>query len=109
MKINSSFLCLLAMGLLCASVSAQQEHPTETPGKLEIAKHPLILERPIGPQPQKLDPVKLRQEAAELAKLAQSVPGDIDQVTRGTLPKDAADKLKRIEKLSRRLRGELAP
>ena len=99
--LGKSFLSSLAM--------PQHEHPTEAPGKLEIAKHPLILERPMGPQPQRLDPIRLREEAAELAKLAQSVSADIDQVAQGTLPKDVGYKLKRIEKLSRHLREELVP
>jgi hypothetical protein len=81
----------------------------EPPGKLEIAKHPLVLERPAGPQTYKLDLAKLRQDAADLAQLAQSVPGDVDHAAQGKLPKDLAEKLKHIEKLSKRLRGELAP
>ena len=109
MKIYSSPLCLLAMVLLGSSVSSQQEHPTEAPGKLEIAKHPLVLEPPAGPQTQKPDPTKLRAEADELAKLSQSIPSDVDQATRGKLPKDITEKLKRIEKLSKHLRGELVP
>ena len=109
MKLCTLFLCLLGILLAGQRASAQQEHPTESLGKMEIAKHPLVLEPPIGPQAQKLDPAKLRQEADELAKLAQSMPGDIAQVLRGKLPKDTADKLKRIEKLSKHLRGELSP
>jgi hypothetical protein len=108
-KFRTFPLCLLGVLFLGSLASPQQEHPTEAPGKLEIAKHPLILEPPIGPQTQKLDPVKLHEEAAELAKLAQSVPADIDQVAQGRLPKDVSDKLKRIEKLSKHLRGELVP
>jgi hypothetical protein len=33
----------------------------------------------------------------------------LDQLSQGKLPKDFAEKLKRIEKLSKHLRGELAP
>jgi hypothetical protein len=97
------------MVLLGSSVSAQQEHPTEAPGKLEIAKHPLVLEPPAGPQTQKLDPNKLRAEANELAKLSQSIAADVDQAAQGKLPKDIAEKLKRIERLSKHLRAELVP
>jgi len=74
-----------------------------------MAKHPLVLEPPSGPQPQKLDAEKLRGEADELAKLADSMPADVAQILQGKLPKDTADKLKRIEKLSKHLRGELTP
>jgi hypothetical protein len=44
-----------------------------------------------------------------LAALAQSVPPDIDQTAKGILPKDLGQKLKRIEKLAKQLRGQLSP
>jgi hypothetical protein len=50
----------------------------------------------------------MRDQAHELAMLAQTIPEDVSQVTRGTLPKDMSEKLKRIEKLSKTLRGELS-
>lgn len=54
-----------------------------------------------------LDAVQMQREARELSDLAQSVPADVESVNRGLLPKDLADKLKRIEKLSKHLRGEM--
>ena len=104
-------LCFFCLSMIIPRALAQgaQDHPTESLGKMEIAKHPLVLEPPTGPQPQKIDPVKLREEADELAKLADSMPSDIAQILQGKLPKDTADKLKRIEKLSKHLRGELTP
>jgi len=53
--------------------------------------------------------VKLQDDASQLAELAKSLPADINQVNRGLLPKEVIEKLKRIEKLSKRLRNELAP
>ena len=62
------------------------------------------------PQPQiKLDAAQLQREAKELLDLSQSVQSDIDAINKGLLPKDAAEKLKRIQKLAKRLRGEIAP
>jgi hypothetical protein len=55
------------------------------------------------------DHARLKQEADELAQLSAGVPSDLARVSRGELPKDLADKLKRIEKLARHLRNELAP
>jgi hypothetical protein len=81
----------------------------ESAGKQEVEKHQLVLEPPLPPQPQRLDPAKLREEADELAKLAQSVPADVGQIVQGKVPKDAIDRLKRIEKISRHLRSELLP
>jgi hypothetical protein len=56
-----------------------------------------------------LDPAKLQREANELATLAASIPSAVDQTTHGVLPNDLLEKLKKIEKLSKRLRSELNP
>ena len=50
---------------------------------------------------------QLEHDARELAELSSSVPADIDRVNHGLLPKDVTEKLRRIEKLSKRLRSEL--
>jgi hypothetical protein len=63
---------------------------------------PLVLRSPA-------DFAKIRQEADELAKAAQSVPLDVQNIEKGVFPKDVIQKLKRIEKLSKHLRTELAP
>jgi hypothetical protein len=52
---------------------------------------------------------KLKHDAEELAALAESVPSDVDQTTKGLLPKDLREKLKRIEKLAKQLRSQLSP
>lgn len=57
----------------------------------------------------RIDPAKLQQEADNLARTAQTIPSDIAGIRRGTLPKDTIEKLKEIEKLSKRLRSELNP
>lgn len=56
-----------------------------------------------------VDLVKLQQEADDLARAAQTIPTDVASVRRGALPKDTIQKLKEIEKLSKRLRSELNP
>jgi len=62
------------------------------------------------PQPQiKLDAAQLQRDARELLDLSQSLQADIDAINKGLLPKDAAEKLKRIQKLAKHLRGEIAP
>jgi len=57
----------------------------------------------------RIDPVKLQRDADDLARAAQTIPTDVASIRRGTLPKDTIQKLKDIEKLSKRLRGELNP
>ena len=111
MRHHLLFLCLVGTLVLKPIVSAQVNSPGqfERPGKQEIAKYPLQLDPPPPPPKKALDSVKLRAEANELADLARSVPSDVDQVSQGKLPRDIAEKLKRIEKLSKQLRGELNP
>ena len=57
----------------------------------------------------RIDLVQLQREADDLARTAQTIPSDVADVRRGTLPKDIIQKLKQIEKLSKRLRSELNP
>jgi len=48
--------------------------------------------------------VQLQKDAKELADLCASVPGDLDGVKQGLMSKDLLEKLKRMEKLSKRVR-----
>ena len=57
----------------------------------------------------RIDPVKLQRDADDLARLAQTIPTDVASIRQGKLPIDTIQKLKQIEKLSKRLRGELTP
>jgi hypothetical protein len=112
MRLRLLFLCLVGVLMVTPTVGAQStQYPGqfERPGKQEIAKYPLQLDPPPAPPKRTLDAVKLRAEATELAELARGVPSDLDQLSQGKLPKDFAEKLKRIEKLSKHLRGELTP
>ena len=60
-------------------------------------------------QQSSLDFAKVKSDADELVILSQSIHSGIDDVGKGMLPKDLIDKLKQMEKLSKRLRNELAP
>ena len=79
------------------------------PGIREADKLPGPADVPPVNQPQSSRPAPgvMREQARELALLAQSIPADVSQISNGTLPKDVGEKLKRIEKLSKTLRGEL--
>jgi hypothetical protein len=63
---------------------------------------------PIRPQPS-VSFAKVKSDADELVILSQSIHSGIDDVGKGMLPKDLIEKLKQMEKLSKRLRNELAP
>jgi len=60
-------------------------------------------------QQSSVDLAKLKSDADELVILSQSIHSSIGDVEKGMLPKDLAEKLKQLEKLSKRLRNELTP
>jgi hypothetical protein len=60
-------------------------------------------------QPAHFDVAKLRQNADDLARIAQTIPIDVASIQKGLLPKDLTEKLKQIEKLSKQLRQQLSP
>jgi hypothetical protein len=61
-----------------------------------------------GQGSQRLNSAKVKQQADELAKLAQSIPPDVNKVAAGQLPKDLIARLKQIEKLSKELRNQIS-
>jgi hypothetical protein len=62
-----------------------------------------------SPPAQNVTAAQVLQQADEMLSLAQQVRADAERATQGVLAKDLKDNLKRIEKLSKRLREELAP
>jgi len=67
------------------------------------------MEPPKALVPRRVDPAQLKSEAAELQTLANAMPGEVDQVTKGMLPKDMTENLKKIEKLAKHIRSEVTP
>jgi hypothetical protein len=67
------------------------------------------LEPPMRSGPRQISIDVVNSETQELRRLADGLPTQIDQVTKGQLPKDLADNLKKIEKLAKHLRGEIVP
>lgn len=57
----------------------------------------------------RVDYTKLQKDADDLARQAQSIQSEVASVRQGMLPKDVLEKLKQVEKLSKRLRTELNP
>jgi len=51
----------------------------------------------------------IHHDAADLSTLSGSLQSDLQQLQKGMLAKDLAQKLKQIEKLSKKLRQEVAP
>ncbi len=88
--------------LSCCLTSAQMGHHDPTPQ--DRSANP---DRQLAPRPA-VDPAQLRKEADELAQLASTVPTEVSKAANGILDKDLQDRLRKIEKLSKRLRNELA-
>jgi hypothetical protein len=53
------------------------------------------------------DPAKLQSEAVELRDLANALPAAVDQVSKGMMPKDLGENLKKIEKLAKQLHSQV--
>lgn len=56
----------------------------------------------------RLSASQVQKDAKELTELCTAVTTDMNSVKQGLLPKDALERLKRVEKLSKRMREELA-
>jgi hypothetical protein len=101
-------LSFLSAFLLISMIGGQQGRRIP-PGIREADKlSNKPLDTAIAAMPSAPDPAKLKREADELAQLSAGVPSDLARVAKGQLPKDLADKLKRIEKLAKNLRNELS-
>jgi hypothetical protein len=99
----------LTSPFLCCIILAGQQKPVP-PGRRELKDYEAThVDEPPQVAGPRLDRARMQKEAGELADLAQSIPRDIDNANKGVLPKGMFDKLKRIEKISKHLRGELAP
>jgi len=95
------------LGLLVLLAAPQTSNHFPTPPE------PLDTQAPKSEQPQTLprqiDFVQVQKQADDLARLAQTIPPDVASMRKGMRPKDVVEKLKQIEKLSKRLRTELNP
>ncbi len=103
------FSCILFL-VLVAVLSARSQTRPRPPGLEQAAQAEQQADKSIPPptaQRTHIDFTKLRQDADDLARIAQTIPEDVASVQKGMLPKDMVEKLKQIEKLSRRLRGQI--
>jgi hypothetical protein len=97
----------IAVFLFFAAVSPAQRKIRHPPGPPTTISDEPIEKPKQGPPPPNY--VELERKARELADLSATVPNDIEQLKKGLLSKDVPDKLKRIEKLSKQLRGTINP
>jgi hypothetical protein len=104
------FACAVPFVLLAAT-SAQAQAKQIPPGVRQADQTEAQTQKDIPPPSitptLHLDLAKLRQDADELARIAQTIPTDVASLQKGLLPKDMDGKLKRIEKLSKQLRSQI--
>ncbi|MGB0011856.1 MAG: hypothetical protein WBQ03_09630 [Candidatus Sulfotelmatobacter sp.] len=103
--------CALLVVLFTATAALAQQRPIP-PGIRQADQAEDKTQQnipPARPQRTTLDMEKLRSDADELARIAQTIPPDVSNLRAGLLPKDMTEKLKQIEKLSKELRKRLNP
>ncbi len=61
------------------------------------------------PRKRPFDAAKARKDAQDLAALASRIPQEVDQLSKSILPKDLDQQLRQIQKLAKRLRGQISP
>ena len=106
----TKLLWSLPILLLFTSMEAPSQHRPTYPHPPQAADTATVEDvQPQSPQSAHLNPAQLQQEVQELSSLAQDLAQDVDAINRGLLPKNTVSKLKRVEKLAKRLRKEIAP
>ncbi|HEY6939772.1 MAG TPA: hypothetical protein VI424_21605 [Terriglobales bacterium] len=103
----SKLLVFLLLLVLTSSATPQKPIP---PGLRQSEQAEQQGEANIPPpmnQPVKPSFAQVQHDADQLAPLARALPDEIGQLAKGTRPKDLDEKLKDIEKLSKRLRSNL--
>jgi hypothetical protein len=106
--VRAFFGSILALVLILASGSSAQKRVTHYPQPPAPSMPGEIDTTPKPQSPQaRMNIIEMERESKELSHLAGSIPGDVELLKKGLLPKDVVDKLKRIEKLSKHLRSEI--
>ena len=106
MKVRAS---LFLLALLVSTVGLAQRPVPYGVREADATEEQTQKNIPPPPQPTvRIDRDKMGRQADELSRLAQTIPIDVAGMNKGLLAKDAADKLKRIEKLAKQLRGEIS-
>lgn len=110
-------------GVLRANPQSSASHPPDfPPGGTAVPGEPPII-HPVRPTPpgdfgaaaerkgqkRRIDATQAQQDAQELSALAAKVQGEVNQLSKSVLPKDLNQDLKRVQKLAKRLRGEIEP
>jgi uncharacterized protein YdeI (BOF family) len=103
---------ILLFTLLLSAPSGWAQHHLGPTGQRQADQAEDQFQKTVPPpmrQQSSVDFAKLKSDSDELIVLSQSIHSGIDNVGKGMLPKDLIEKLKQVEKLSKRLRNQLTP
>jgi hypothetical protein len=95
-------LCpLIGVVLIAVSLRSQNVN-TMHPEEIQVQRHP-------SPDDvrARVANLQLQRDSKELAELCASVSSDMDGLKQGLLSQDLLEKLKRVEKISKRVRDQL--
>ena len=101
MRCTPSLHVLLGLLFLAVPLPSQNvnlKHPEDVAGQKQTTPEEMR---------DRASNLQLQKDAKELAELCSSVPADMEGVRQGAIKKDMPEKLKRLEKLSKRVREEL--
>jgi hypothetical protein len=104
MRVVRYIVAFSLLAIVCVAQAPREgpwPHPSRPPNLWEV-------ERPAARSQRHIDLVQVKSQADEMAQLASRVSGDVSSLKSGLLSKNLNDNLKRIEKLSKQLRQELA-
>jgi hypothetical protein len=97
-----STLCLVAgvflLGVPLGGQNVNTMHPEEIHAQKPVSAEDIR---------ERVSDLQFQKDTKELADLCASVPADLDGLQQGLLPKKTIEKLRRMEKLSKRVREQL--
>jgi len=103
-------LASLLLILLVIPVSGQRSTISERASqRIESRNQAVGPESPTEIDQQRVRMAAVNHDAADLSSLTASLQSDLQQLQKGMLARDLEQKLRKIEKLSKKLRQEMAP
>jgi hypothetical protein len=103
---------LVSLFLLVSAIPAFSQYDNaaqQTKQKIWSQGQMMRTDSPPEIDAQKTRLVAIHQDAASLSDLSASLQSDLAQLQKGILAKDLEQKLKKVEKLAKRLRQEMMP
>jgi hypothetical protein len=92
-------LVVLSQPFLLLGQNVNPMHPVEIEAQKQVSPDDMR---------NRVADIQLQKDTKELSELCASLPDDMASVKQGLLPKETIEKLKRLEKLSKRVREQLA-